>query len=148
MVTKANLDKIGHLRDAQSRISNARSYARDLVVQARDFIYRLGYGVTSSAVERVLKQKSLIPTLVGATSLLMQVFILRKIQNTFGEKFGQFGINPYVMLVVDLMHEFELGVWKGIFIHLLQLLYAAAPSGKLVAELDRRYVCLRSRSRV
>jgi hypothetical protein len=26
------------------------------------------------------------------------------------------------MLVVDLMHEFELGVWKAIFIHLLRIL--------------------------
>lgn len=26
------------------------------------------------------------------------------------------------MLVVDLMHEFELGVWKNVFIHLLRLM--------------------------
>jgi hypothetical protein len=42
------------------------------------------------------------------------------------------------MLVVDLMHEFELGVWKAIFIHLMRILYAAASGGQLVAELDRR----------
>jgi hypothetical protein len=42
------------------------------------------------------------------------------------------------MLVVDLLHEFELGVWKTIFTHLIRLLHAAAPGGKLVAELDRR----------
>jgi hypothetical protein len=29
------------------------------------------------------------------------------------------------MFVVDLLHEFELGVWKAIFTHLLQVLYAA-----------------------
>jgi hypothetical protein len=28
------------------------------------------------------------------------------------------------MLVVDLLHEFELGVWKAIFTHLLRILYA------------------------
>ena len=44
------------------------------------------------------------------------------------------------MLVVDLMHEFELGIWKAIFTHLVRLLYAAGPGGRLVAELDRRYV--------
>jgi hypothetical protein len=44
------------------------------------------------------------------------------------------------MLVVDLMHEFELGVWKALFIHLIRILHAAAPHGVLVAELDRRYV--------
>lgn len=44
------------------------------------------------------------------------------------------------MLVVDLLHEFELGVWKAIFTHLIRILYAAAPAGRLVAELDRRFV--------
>jgi len=43
------------------------------------------------------------------------------------------------MLVVDLLHEFELGVWKTTFVHLIRLLYAAAPAGKLVAQLNARY---------
>jgi hypothetical protein len=43
------------------------------------------------------------------------------------------------MLVVDLMHEFELGVWKALFTHLIRILYAAAPGGKLVAILDERF---------
>lgn len=44
------------------------------------------------------------------------------------------------MLAVDLLHEFELGVWKAIFMHLVRLLYSATPAGRLVTELDRRYV--------
>ena len=44
------------------------------------------------------------------------------------------------MLVVDLLHEFELGVWKALFTHLIRILHAAAPHGRLVAELDSRYV--------
>jgi hypothetical protein len=44
------------------------------------------------------------------------------------------------MLVVDLLHEFELGVFKALFTHLIRILYAAAPDGSLVAELDRRYI--------
>ena len=44
------------------------------------------------------------------------------------------------MLVVDLLHEFELGVWKALFTHLIRVLYAAAPGGGLVAKLDERYV--------
>jgi hypothetical protein len=59
-------------------------------------------------------------------------------QNAFGEKLGEFGLNPHVMLVVDLMHEFELGIWKATFIHLIRILHAAAPAGQLVTELDRR----------
>ena len=42
------------------------------------------------------------------------------------------------MFVVDLMHEFELGVWKALFVHLLRILHAADKD--LVHELDRRYV--------
>ncbi len=47
------------------------------------------------------------------------------------------------MLVVDLMHEFELGVWKTLFTHLVHLLYAAGNgTDRLVLELDRRYALL------
>lgn len=40
------------------------------------------------------------------------------------------------MLVVDLMHEVELGVWKILFIHLLRIV----ASVNQLHELDRRYV--------
>ena len=44
------------------------------------------------------------------------------------------------MLVVDLLHEFELGVWKALFTHLIRLLYAAGKgSDALVTELDARF---------
>ena len=42
------------------------------------------------------------------------------------------------MLIVDFMHEFELGVWKALFTHLVRILYAAAPHACQVAELDER----------
>ena len=44
------------------------------------------------------------------------------------------------MFVPDLMHEFELGVWKMMLIHLLRILIAAA--GDLIQELNRRNVSL------
>ena len=43
------------------------------------------------------------------------------------------------MLVIDLMHEFELGVWKALFTHLIRILSAAQVGDVLVNELDRRY---------
>jgi len=47
--------------------------------------------------------------------------------------------NPSDMLVVDLLHEFELGVWKALFTHLIRLLYAAGKgSDEFVIELDKR----------
>ena len=45
------------------------------------------------------------------------------------------------MMVVDLMHEFELGVWKTLFTHLMRILYAASERpGALVDELNARCV--------
>jgi hypothetical protein len=44
------------------------------------------------------------------------------------------------MLVVDLLHEFELGVWKATFIHLLRILYAAG--GNAIQELNERQFLL------
>lgn len=46
------------------------------------------------------------------------------------------------MLVVDFMHEFELGVWKALFTHLVRILYAVAPHARQVAELDERFCYL------
>ena len=44
----------------------------------------------------------------------------------------------FEMLVVDLMHEVELGVWKAVFIHMLRLLDCQNESLKY--ELDRQQV--------
>ena len=43
------------------------------------------------------------------------------------------------MLVIDLMHEFELGIWKALLTHLIRILSAAKVGDILVNELDRRY---------
>ena len=44
------------------------------------------------------------------------------------------------MLVVDLLHEFELGVWKTLFTQLIRLLYAAEKGSTLVTELNARFL--------
>jgi hypothetical protein len=59
-------------------------------------------------------------------------------QNAFSEKLSPLGFNLFDMFVVDLMHEFELGVWRALFIHLLQILEAVDKT--LIHELDNRYV--------
>lgn len=41
------------------------------------------------------------------------------------------------MLVVDLMHEFELGVWKALFKHLLRMLYCQG--GSTIQTLNERF---------
>jgi hypothetical protein len=58
----------------------------------------------------------------------------------FVEKLGPLGFDAFHMLVVDFMHECELGTWKAVFIHLISLLYALPGSERLVATLDSRFV--------
>ncbi len=57
------------------------------------------------------------------------------------EKLGS-TFNPFQMLVVDQMHEFELGVFKAVLVHLVRILYAAGKTKKrqLVEIFDERYV--------
>ena len=62
------------------------------------------------------------------------------LQNAFSTKLGPLGFNFYQMLLVDLLHEFMLGVWKALFIHLIRMLNAYDKT--LVHELDRRYVSM------
>ena len=41
------------------------------------------------------------------------------------------------MFTVDLLHEFELGVWKATFTHLIRILFSLG-DGK-IQELNKRY---------
>lgn len=50
------------------------------------------------------------------------------------------GFDPYCMLAVDLMHEFELGIWKSTFSHIIRVLYAAVAGGKAISDLNSRWV--------
>jgi len=40
------------------------------------------------------------------------------------------------MFIIDLLHEFEIGVWKAKFTHLMRILYAAG--GNSVQKLNMR----------
>lgn len=46
------------------------------------------------------------------------------------------GFDLFSMFVVDVMHDFELGDWRALFIHLLRILDAV--DANLLIELDRR----------
>ena len=46
------------------------------------------------------------------------------------------------MLVVDLLHKFELGIWKALFIHLLRILDSRP--GISLTELDQWWDCYKS----
>lgn len=71
----------------------------------------------------------------GCSSILVKLILLN--QNAFSGRLGPLGFDFFSMLVVDLMHEVELGDWKSLFIHLLRILVSHGGTN-LVAELDRR----------
>ena len=56
-------------------------------------------------------------------------------QSAFSERLSRFGFNFFSIFLVDFMHEFELGVWKKVFIHLLRML-ECVPGG--INKLDQR----------
>jgi hypothetical protein len=110
------------------------------VVQARDFIYRCGNTVDGVKVGHTLGEGSWVPTLVSETALLpCFIRLTSNLQNQFVKKLGPFGLDPFCMLVVDFMHECELGTWKALFTHLIRLLYVLPRGSELVATLDSRY---------
>ncbi|KAJ3825180.1 hypothetical protein F5880DRAFT_1611327 [Lentinula raphanica] len=92
------------------------------LLNARNFIYRSGLPINRTAVDNLLKATSSIPTV-----------------NAFVDRLGNDFSVPR-MLVVDLLHEIELGVWRTLFTHLIRMLYATPRTGAdLVALLDRRF---------
>ena len=50
-------------------------------------------------------------------------------QSAFSQRLLEHGFNHYDMLVPDLLHEFELGVWKATFTHLMRILVANGGDG-------------------
>ncbi|TRM61255.1 hypothetical protein BD626DRAFT_558654 [Schizophyllum amplum] len=114
MGTQADMDR----RETLARVDS--SDRQDVIEMVRGGIFENGVGVNSKAVEDVL----------GATSET-------PVRNAFSWRLRDLGLNFYQLFVVDLLHEFELGVWKAIFIHLLRILQARGQA--VVHELNRRY---------
>ena len=111
-----------------------------LVTKARKYIYKDAKPINGTAVDDVLKGFSGVPTVVSFVPPFMPQFLI-PLQNAFVARLGR-NFDPSRMLVVDLLHEFELGVWKTLFTLLIRLLYVAGKNGSesLVAELDLRFL--------
>ncbi|KAG2751869.1 hypothetical protein P692DRAFT_201683986, partial [Suillus brevipes Sb2] len=122
LTPKNMFTSLGLVKDMQSRLINLRQYAMTKVKQAREYIYRQGNTVDGAKVDDALGEGSWVPVL-----------------NQFVNRLGSLGLDPFCMLVVDFMHECELGTWKSLFTHLIRLLYALPNGAQLVAELDMRF---------
>ncbi|OSD02376.1 hypothetical protein PYCCODRAFT_1390006 [Trametes coccinea BRFM310] len=109
-------------RQRNQRIDTPR-LRRD-IQQARKLVFEKGRSLNSKKVKDILDPCSLNPVQVRRAPL------------RYSEHHTQFGVNFYELFVPDLMHEFELGVWKGTFKHLMRLL--AAQGADTLQEFNRR----------
>jgi len=64
LVPKSKLDQLGHIINEKNRIVKACKYHADLVNKVWEFIYELGMPIGGVAVQRLLKDTSMVPTLV------------------------------------------------------------------------------------
>ena len=67
------------------------------------------------------------PRCVSSLDFIGVAGIDRTAQNAFSafaSQLTRFHFDIFEMLVVDIMHEFELGVWKAVLIHLIRILHS------------------------
>ncbi|KAF7967234.1 hypothetical protein HWV62_35081 [Athelia sp. TMB] len=121
LVTMDQVEELGTKRDRDRREKLERidtEQRQSSLETARGFMFTRGDGPTGKAVDDILGPESRVPT-----------------RNTFSQRFlGRF--NYYRLFVVDLLHEFELGVFKAVFTHLIRILYTLPGA---VQSLDERY---------
>ncbi|KAF9232549.1 hypothetical protein BU15DRAFT_90630 [Melanogaster broomeanus] len=108
LIPASRFDRLGF--DISSRLNHVRTYLQSKVAAARHAIYKLGSLIKGIAVEWLLKDFSMVPTV-----------------NAFIDRLSPLGFNLFPTLVVDLLHEFELGILKSVLIHLIRILFSIDP---------------------
>ncbi|EFI26951.1 ubiquitin and ribosomal protein S27a [Coprinopsis cinerea okayama7 len=110
LVPKSDMNQAGTGEDKSLRSENPRvdtAERREKVKAAREKIFDQGYAVNSRVVDEELKSNSMVP-----------------VKNAFSKVTDSVQFDIFKALVVDLMHEFELGVWRTLFTHLIRILEA------------------------
>ncbi|KAJ7195888.1 hypothetical protein GGX14DRAFT_674069 [Mycena pura] len=122
-IEKRHVSEMGSKRDMKRREKLERGDNQErisLIQMVRNWVFKKGYSLTHNAVMARLAFGSLTPTV-----------------SAFSEFFFPLGVNFYSLLAVDLMHEFELGVWKSLMVHLVRMCIYFGPD--VVRQLDQRY---------
>lgn len=138
MGTKGDL-----LKRKKIRIDNQDH--RDKIQESLDLIYNQGRAVDTQAIKNLLREHSWVPTAVSLPfhhHLNWCSFLTNpsSSQNGFSDRLSQLGFDLYRMFLPDIMHEFDSGVWRSTFIHLIRILSSISESK--VYELNRRCVKL------
>lgn len=124
LVLKKDIRDLGTKHDERTRTKKSRTDNEEFrwkISHVRKYIYEQGVHINGKWVDSLLGPESLVPTRVGETRLITQIW-LNDNQNAFSAQLSEHGFNFYSMFVPDLLHEFELGVWKAIFTHLVRIL--------------------------
>ncbi|KZV88625.1 hypothetical protein EXIGLDRAFT_751594 [Exidia glandulosa HHB12029] len=123
-VKKTNIHQLGTPEDRNTRTIDARKHDgfwRSTVSKVRGWILKGTCALAGKIVEMRLQEWSWVPT--------------ENAFNALKDLDPSFSI--FCLFAPDLLHEFELGVWKSLLIHLLRILYAVDPH--LLEELDSRF---------
>jgi hypothetical protein len=139
LIKKANVSEMGtegNMNDCITLRHVDDQAHHNKIDRACKLIFQHGVPVDGKQVKSVLNSESLVPTHVSCWYCIQ--ISTNKLQNAFSDWLFIFGFNFFSMLVVDMLHKFELGVWKAIFTHLMCIIHAAR--GAAVQELNWRYV--------
>lgn len=107
---------------------------------ARRLIFESGVRINSERIDTVLGGSG-VPTRVCSLSVFNAACYPLTLgspptQNAFSKLALVNEFNIFAILLVDLLHEFEAGVWRAIFAHLVRLLIAI--KGTALDELNER----------
>ncbi|KAH9012682.1 hypothetical protein EDB84DRAFT_1278570, partial [Lactarius hengduanensis] len=114
LTKKKDIHDLGTPQDARrrKRIRADNDRRRRDVNRARKVMFEKGCPIPNAPVQRILGDRSMVPT-----------------RNAFSEKLAGIGQDYHDFFVVDLLHEFEIGIWKSVLTHLIRMLYAI-PGGE------------------
>ncbi|KAH9937829.1 uncharacterized protein BXZ73DRAFT_89249 [Epithele typhae] len=143
LVCKEDIADSGLPTDMSNRETKKRvddSNVQDAIAAARRAVFK-GRSLAGKYVKVHLDDRSLNPIRVSTTCCTINCSStgsFQFIQSAFSERLASFGFNVYDLFAPDLMHEFELGVWKGTFQHLMRLLDSDTRGGDSLASFNSR----------
>lgn len=132
---------MGTTKDMSNRVDLRREDDQEVqqrIQRARDRIYKEGILPGSTALDgNDLLIGGLTSTQVSS-DYLYNLMHSRGFQSAFSKALTSVNDNVYDLLAVDLLHEFELGVWKAVLVHLLRIIDSLGRS--VEAVVNARYV--------
>ncbi|CUA77715.1 putative ubiquitin carboxyl-terminal hydrolase FAF-Y [Rhizoctonia solani] len=123
LMPKFKFKFVGQQNDIKFRTNHPRIDNEDRqcrIESARTLIYSNGKKLNSKFVEQLLEPQSLVPT-----------------KNAFSLCLREHGFDYHRMMVVDFMHDIELGVWKNILTHLIRIIQASG--AQVEGEFNTRF---------